>query len=123
MRESIKRITKPVITKYIFLKANDPRTKCPQSLHIVIFDSIGFLQLGQRAIPSVSRSFLAELFLISSWTSYLHSQSNVGHFPLSGILSDQIKLLRHSGHSIFNMKLLPHFSLFLMELKEKRPLV
>ncbi len=104
----------PVITKYILLKVTDPRIKCPQFLHTVLFDSIGFLQLGHRAIFPVSRSFLAELFLISSLTSYLHSQSNVGHFPLSGILSDQTKLLRHSGHSIFNMRFLPLFSLFLM---------
>lgn len=87
----------------LFPKVMVPTTKCPQFLHSVTLDFIGFLQFGHSIAFLASRIFLVELFFNSLWTSYLHSQSGVGHFPLSGILSVQTKLFRHWGHSIFSI--------------------
>lgn len=90
-------------TTGFFPKVIVPTTKCPQFLHSVTFDSIGFLQFGHSIAFLAPGILLAALLFNSLWTSYLHSQSGVGHFPLSGILSVQTKLFRHWGHSIFNI--------------------
>jgi hypothetical protein len=42
----------------------------------------------------------------SEWISYRPLQSGIGHLPVAGMSSVQRKDLLHSGHSIFNIRLL-----------------